>query len=102
MLGGAIMVGGGNYVEGGGCLCGGLWEAGSSPVPVPPPPPVPGAGAGSPRCRRGGAGRSCRDAISAKSGPGLNAGRPQKRNCRRRRVPGYPPNPPPYTPARRR
>lgn len=48
----------------------------------------PGAGAGSPRCRR--AGRGCRDAISAKSGPGLNAGRPQKRNRWRWRVPASP------------
>lgn len=101
--GGQLWLGGAIMLRGEGACAVGCGRRAAPPVPVtPPPPPVPGAGAGSPRCRRGGAGRSCRDAISAKSGPGLNAGRPQKRNCRRRRVPGYPPNPPPYTPARRR
>lgn len=92
---------------------------------LPAPSGGPGARRGSPRCRcrsprpmparcppdarcpcrlllppvpAGGAGRGRSDAISAKSGPGLNAGRPEKRNWRRRRVPG----PPRVPPARRR
>lgn len=92
-----------------------LWSGAGSPLPVAVPVPAGallGAGAAFPRpvparcpCRlllppvpAGGAGRGRSDAISAKSGPGLNAGRPEKRNWRRRRVPG----PPRVPPARRR
>lgn len=65
-------------------------------IPSLPPPRFPALRCRC-RCRlppgaggRSGAGRGRRDAISAKSGPGLNAGRPQKRNHRRwqRTVPG--------------